>query len=207
MHLLKSLRKGRTWSSSAPSAWYADACDWPVHMRRLHMRRLHMCRLFMRRTCVVCSCARPRLAQNWFYHPIGLSCGHTFCERCLLTTAELDHLLGPVASIMRRAPPTAHCPECRQAGVFENAMKLRELDELVRLRCVLLYKKRMATWHRNLHTLCCTMCINVMCLCSWACMYHNPRIHAAGTQLHGASKQQRLAAAGRACFAAFCASA
>ena len=51
-------------------------------------------------------------------------------------TAELDHMLGPVVSIMRRAPPTAHCPECRQAGVFENAMKLRELDELVRLRCV-----------------------------------------------------------------------
>ncbi len=87
-------------------------------------------------TCTPSQHTYPHTTQNWLYHPIGLSCGHTFCERCLLTSAHLDHMLGPFGSIMRRAPSDAHCPECRQTGVFENAMKLRELDELVRLKYV-----------------------------------------------------------------------
>lgn len=63
------------------------------------------------------------------HNAFGLACGHYCCARCLQQVACL-----PPGGDLRHALAARRCPQCRQPGVFSDAMPLPQLDTLVRRR-------------------------------------------------------------------------
>lgn len=55
------------------------------------------------------------------YKPIGLACGHKFCQNCLFKAVIPGIAFGNVQGLLNVVPVKARCPQCRQMGVFENA--------------------------------------------------------------------------------------
>lgn len=63
------------------------------------------------------------------HNAFGLACGHYCCARCLQQIARL-----PPGGDLQQAPASRRCPQCRQPGVFKEAMPLPQLNTLVRRR-------------------------------------------------------------------------
>ena len=59
------------------------------------------------------------------HNAFGLACGHYCCARCLQQVACL-----PPGGDLRHALAARRCPQCRQPGVFSDAMPLPQLDTL-----------------------------------------------------------------------------
>eukprot|EP00884_Botryococcus_braunii_P017561 jgi/Botrbrau1/4489/Bobra.0220s0023.1 len=68
------------------------------------------------------------------YHPIGLSCGHTFCADCAFCAVGKAYSLGTVRAIMMNVPDEAMCPECRKPGVFHHAREMKGLGRVIKTK-------------------------------------------------------------------------
>ena len=66
---------------------------------------------------------------------VGLGCGHKFCRNCALEAAGFGRAIGAFHNIISHVPPRVGCPQCRQQGVFRNAVALREVGKLIQTRC------------------------------------------------------------------------
>lgn len=65
------------------------------------------------------------------YKPIGLACGHKFCRQCALESAGFGHAFGAFHNIISYVPRKTPCPQCRQVGVYQDAVVLKELGNLI----------------------------------------------------------------------------
>ncbi|KAH7280737.1 hypothetical protein KP509_36G012200 [Ceratopteris richardii] len=64
------------------------------------------------------------------FDPVSLGCGHVFCSSCACSAASVPTIEG-----VKSADRSAKCPLCREVRVYEDAMRLTELDTLIRTRC------------------------------------------------------------------------
>ncbi|GAQ81970.1 E3 ubiquitin ligase [Klebsormidium nitens] len=74
-----------------------------------------------------------------FVDPMGLKCGHVFCKSCACRVARI-HPLNPKG--LKVALKTARCAICRQADVYQKAVPLPEVGELVKKRFPKEWKER-----------------------------------------------------------------
>ncbi|KVI09467.1 hypothetical protein Ccrd_012157 [Cynara cardunculus var. scolymus] len=72
-------------------------------------------------TCAVC--------LHTVFHPYALSCGHLFCKSCACSAGSVLIFEG-----VNSASPKMKCPVCREDGVFSNAVRMAELDLLLKRR-------------------------------------------------------------------------
>ncbi|XP_023751422.1 probable E3 ubiquitin-protein ligase BAH1-like [Lactuca sativa] len=72
-------------------------------------------------TCAVC--------LHTVFHPYALSCGHIFCKMCACSSGSVLMFEG-----VKSASPKMKCPVCREDGVFGNAVRMTELDLLLKRR-------------------------------------------------------------------------
>lgn len=72
-------------------------------------------------TCPIC--------LDTLFNPYALSCGHLFCKACACGAASVYIFQG-----VKSAPPEAKCPVCRAVGVFDRAVRMTELELLLKRR-------------------------------------------------------------------------
>ncbi|KAF8398018.1 hypothetical protein HHK36_016944 [Tetracentron sinense] len=81
-------------------------------------------------TCAIC--------LDIVFNPYALSCGHLFCKACACSAAAVMIFEG-----LKAASPESKCPICREVGVYDNAVRMMELDLLLKNRCKEYWKERM----------------------------------------------------------------
>ncbi|KAL8247369.1 hypothetical protein R6Q59_008585 [Mikania micrantha] len=85
-------------------------------------------------TCAIC--------LNMVFHPSALSCGHIFCKSCACSAGSVLIFEG-----LKSASPKMKCPVCREAGVYGDAVRMSELDLLLRRRFKEQWKERLIEEH------------------------------------------------------------
>uniref|UniRef100_A0A2N9J0N8 RING-type E3 ubiquitin transferase n=1 Tax=Fagus sylvatica TaxID=28930 RepID=A0A2N9J0N8_FAGSY len=83
-------------------------------------------------TCSIC--------LETVFDPVSLTCGHIFCYMCACSSASVSIVDG-----LEAAEPKGKCPLCREAGVYEGAVRLDEL-------CILLSRSCNEYWEERLQT-------------------------------------------------------
>ncbi|XP_062144995.1 probable E3 ubiquitin-protein ligase BAH1-like 1 [Alnus glutinosa] len=83
-------------------------------------------------TCSIC--------LETVFDPVALTCGHIFCYMCACSAASVTIVDG-----LKAAEPKAKCPLCRQAGVYEGAVHLDELNILLSRSCHEYWEARLQT--------------------------------------------------------------
>ncbi|KAF7110509.1 hypothetical protein CFC21_110601 [Triticum aestivum] len=83
-------------------------------------------------TCSIC--------LDTVFDAVSLSCGHIFCYPCCSAAASVTVVDG-----LESADPGSKCPICRRAGVFPNAVRLNQLNILLRNSYPEYWEKRMQT--------------------------------------------------------------
>ncbi|PSC74618.1 E3 ubiquitin-ligase BAH1 [Micractinium conductrix] len=68
------------------------------------------------------------------YKPVGLTCGHKFCKQCALEHAGMRRAIGTFNNLLSYVSSSVACPQCRQAAVYRGAVRMRQLDRVVRSR-------------------------------------------------------------------------
>lgn len=76
--------------------------------------------------------------QDIVFKPYALSCGHLFCKSCACSAASVMIFQG-----LKAASPESKCPVCREVGVYATAVRMIELDLLVKKRCKEYWKERL----------------------------------------------------------------
>ncbi|KAK9084233.1 hypothetical protein Scep_030704 [Stephania cephalantha] len=74
-------------------------------------------------TCSIC--------LDTVFDPVALTCGHILCYMCACSAASVNIVDG-----LKAANPRKKCPLCREAGVYEGAVHLEELNILLSRRPV-----------------------------------------------------------------------
>ncbi|GAB4815701.1 hypothetical protein N2152v2_002747 [Parachlorella kessleri] len=74
------------------------------------------------------------ICLDFMYKPVGLGCGHKFCRNCALEAAGFGRAIGAFHNIISHIPARVGCPQCRQQGVYRNAVALREVGKLIQTR-------------------------------------------------------------------------
>ncbi|KAL3531458.1 hypothetical protein ACH5RR_010780 [Cinchona calisaya] len=69
-------------------------------------------------TCSIC--------LDIVFDPVSLACGHIFCYMCACKAGSVTIVDG-----LKAASPKGKCPLCREAGVYEDATHLEELNILL----------------------------------------------------------------------------
>lgn len=82
------------------------------------------------------------ICLDMMYKPVGLSCGHKFCRACALEAAGFGKMIGAFHNIVSYIPPRQPCPQCRQRGVYQDAVQLKELGILIATKFPEEYAKR-----------------------------------------------------------------
>ncbi|KAF7804194.1 putative E3 ubiquitin-protein ligase BAH1-like [Senna tora] len=82
-------------------------------------------------TCAIC--------LDTVFNPYALSCGHIFCKSCACSAASVMIFQG-----LKAASPLSKCPMCREVGVYSKAVRMLELNLLLKRRCNKYWKERMA---------------------------------------------------------------
>ncbi|XP_027098645.1 probable E3 ubiquitin-protein ligase BAH1-like 1 isoform X1 [Coffea arabica] len=73
-------------------------------------------------TCSIC--------LDTVFDPVSLTCGHIFCYMCACKAGSVTIVDG-----LKAASPKEKCPLCREAGVYEGAVHLEELNILLSQSC------------------------------------------------------------------------
>ncbi|KAL5713059.1 RING-type E3 ubiquitin transferase [Ranunculus cassubicifolius] len=71
------------------------------------------------------------------FDPVSLTCGHIFCYMCACSSASVNIVDG-----LKAADHRAKCPLCREARVYEGAVRLEELNFLLSRNCREYWKER-----------------------------------------------------------------
>ncbi|KAH9785262.1 E3 ubiquitin-protein ligase BAH1 [Citrus sinensis] len=87
-------------------------------------------RLDIELTCPVC--------LETVFDPVSLTCGHILCKMCACSAASVSIVDG-----LKLADPREKCPLCRQAGVYQGAIHLTELNILLSRSCRDYWEKRL----------------------------------------------------------------
>ncbi|KAM0027944.1 putative transcription factor C2H2 family [Helianthus debilis subsp. tardiflorus] len=74
-------------------------------------------------TCSIC--------LDTVFDPVCLTCGHIFCFMCACKSGSVTIIDG-----LKATQPTAKCPLCREAGVYQGSLHLDELNILLGRRQV-----------------------------------------------------------------------
>lgn len=74
------------------------------------------------------------------FDPVSLRCGHIFCYMCACSAASVTIVDGLKAAGRKRK-----CPLCREAGVYEGAVHLVELNILLSRSCHEHWEQRLRT--------------------------------------------------------------
>ncbi|CAM8971384.1 unnamed protein product [Rhodiola kirilowii] len=82
-------------------------------------------------SCAVC--------LDTIFNPYALSCGHRFCKSCACSSASVMLFQG-----LKAASAKSKCPICREAGVYNKAVHMLELDLLIKKRHKDYWKERQA---------------------------------------------------------------
>ncbi|GAY40936.1 hypothetical protein CUMW_055630 [Citrus unshiu] len=72
------------------------------------------------------------------FDPVSLTCGHIFCYMCACSAASVTIVDG-----LKAAEPKEKCPLCREAGVYEGAVHLDELNLLLSRSCQEYWEERL----------------------------------------------------------------
>ncbi|XP_071716516.1 probable E3 ubiquitin-protein ligase BAH1-like 1 [Rutidosis leptorrhynchoides] len=83
-------------------------------------------------TCSIC--------LETVFDPVYLTCGHIFCFMCACKSGSVTIVDG-----LKAADPTAKCPLCREAGVYEGSLHLEELNILLSRSCPEYWEERLQT--------------------------------------------------------------
>ncbi|XP_044502660.1 E3 ubiquitin-protein ligase BAH1-like [Mangifera indica] len=83
-------------------------------------------------TCSIC--------LETVFDPVSLTCGHIFCYMCACSAASVTIVDG-----LKEAEPKEKCPLCREAGVYEGALRLEELSMLLSRSCHEYWGERLRT--------------------------------------------------------------
>uniref|UniRef100_A0A5B7C3S3 RING-type E3 ubiquitin transferase n=1 Tax=Davidia involucrata TaxID=16924 RepID=A0A5B7C3S3_DAVIN len=83
-------------------------------------------------TCSIC--------LDTVFDPVSLTCGHIFCYMCACKAASVTIVDG-----IKAADPKGKCPLCREAGVYEGAVHLEELNILLSQSCPEYWEERLKT--------------------------------------------------------------
>ncbi|PNY13654.1 E3 ubiquitin-protein ligase bah1-like protein, partial [Trifolium pratense] len=81
-------------------------------------------------TCSIC--------LDTVFDPVSLTCGHIFCYSCACSAASVSIVDG-----LKAAHSKKKCPLCREAGVYEGAVHLDELNILLGRRCKDYWEERL----------------------------------------------------------------
>ncbi|CAI9300493.1 unnamed protein product [Lactuca saligna] len=81
-------------------------------------------------TCSIC--------LDTVFDPVYLSCGHIFCFMCACKSGSVTIVDG-----LKATAPTAKCPLCREAGVYNGSLHLDELNILLSRRCPEYWEERL----------------------------------------------------------------
>ncbi|XP_024967179.1 probable E3 ubiquitin-protein ligase BAH1-like 1 [Cynara cardunculus var. scolymus] len=81
-------------------------------------------------TCSIC--------LDTVFDSVSLTCGHIFCYMCACKSGSITIVDG-----LEAADPTSKCPLCREAGVYEGALHLDELNILLKRRCPEYWEERL----------------------------------------------------------------
>ncbi|KAL2345339.1 hypothetical protein Fmac_006624 [Flemingia macrophylla] len=82
------------------------------------------------------SCA---ICLDVLFNPYALSCGHIFCKSCACSAVSVMIFQG-----LKAASSESKCPICREVGVYSKAVRMLELDLLIKTRCKDYWKERLA---------------------------------------------------------------
>lgn len=83
-------------------------------------------------TCSIC--------LDTVFDPVSLTCGHIFCYMCACKAGSVTIVDG-----IKAADRKEKCPLCREAGVYEGAVHLEELNILLSRRCPEYWEERLQT--------------------------------------------------------------
>ncbi|KAK3021043.1 hypothetical protein RJ639_047290 [Escallonia herrerae] len=83
-------------------------------------------------TCSIC--------LDTVFDPVSLTCGHIFCYMCSCKAGSVTIVDG-----LKAADPKEKCPVCREAGVYEGAVHLEELNILLSRSCPEYWEERLRT--------------------------------------------------------------
>ncbi|KAH7512296.1 hypothetical protein FEM48_Zijuj12G0075600 [Ziziphus jujuba var. spinosa] len=83
-------------------------------------------------TCAIC--------LDTVFNPYALGCGHLFCKSCACSAASVMIFQG-----LKAAARESKCPICREAGVYGKAMRMIELDLLMKRWCKDYWNERLAS--------------------------------------------------------------
>ncbi|XP_059436200.1 probable E3 ubiquitin-protein ligase BAH1-like 1 [Corylus avellana] len=83
-------------------------------------------------TCSIC--------LDTVFDPVALPCSHIFCYMCACSAASVTIVDG-----LKAAEPKAKCPLCREAGVYEGAVHLDQLNILLSRSCPKYWEARLET--------------------------------------------------------------
>ncbi|XP_019441760.1 PREDICTED: E3 ubiquitin-protein ligase BAH1-like isoform X2 [Lupinus angustifolius] len=132
MALYLNLRETCLNSMKAPALF--DGCSLTFHDGKPSLT----CELFdsikidIDLTCSIC--------LDTVFDPVSLTCGHIFCYSCACSAASASIVDG-----LKAADPKEKCPLCREEGVYEDAVRLEELNILLARSCHEYWKQRLQT--------------------------------------------------------------